>query len=360
MRKFLRFSAAILLIGSLGGLGYYWMTRPVPVKAAKAHRGLLLEEVFGTGTLEAKVAIGVSAKIIGKVTDVLVDQGDTVKAGQVLARLEATDYENAVRLTEARVSEADAELAKAKLDIERNRPLLQNQTISQAEFDATKTGYDLAEAKRRSAEADLGVARAHLADTKITSPVSGLVVTRNLEVGSTVVPGAPIFRLAETEVIWVQAMVDEAEIGKLKVGQPAQVVFRFSPREPRGGRVTRLAREADRVTEELQVDVTVEDLPPNYFLGQKADVFVETSRKADALQVPMIAIIRRDRTPGVFVLSQGRARWREVKLGLVGRENVEVLSGVAEEDVVIVQPFIGKVAISEGQRISPAEKAEAP
>jgi HlyD family secretion protein len=174
------------------------------------------------------------------------------------------------------------------------------------------------------------------------------------------VPGAPIFRLAETQVIWVQAMVDEAEIGKLKVGQPAQVVFRFSPSQPRRGRVTRLGREADRVTEELQVDVTVEDLPPNYFLGQKADVFVETSRKADALQVPKIAIIRRDRTPGVFVLSAGRARWREVKLGLVGRENVEVLSGVTEGDIVIVQPFIGKVAISEGQRISPAEKAEAP
>ena len=91
----------------------------------------------------------------------------------------------------------------------------------------------------KSAEAELGFASARRADTQIVSPVSGLVITRDLEVGATVVPGAAIFRVADTSVLWVVAQVDEHEIGRLRVGHPGRVLFESNPNAPQPGHVSR-------------------------------------------------------------------------------------------------------------------------
>jgi len=340
----------VFAIVVLAGVRWKLMS-PTPVTAVQPQRGELRAEVFGTGTLESKVVVGVGSKIVGKVVEVLVDQGDNVTAGQTLARLEAKDFEDAVQAAEATLGQAQAELAKAQLDRKRDRDLVQSSAIPQSDLDATETAYRVAEARVKNAEAQLSFARARLADTQIVSPSAGLVLVRNLEVGGTVVPGAPIFRIADTKLLWVQAMVDERESGKLALGQPARVVFRAHPTAPCPGKLARLAQEADRVTEEREVDVTVEQLPSSFFVGQKADVFIETARKADALQIPKSALVNR----GVFFIAGGRAQWRAVQFGLIGRDNVEVVAGLTENDAVIAQPFVGKKQIVAGQRVREAK-----
>jgi HlyD family secretion protein len=331
---------------------------PAEVRATRPQRGALVEEVFGTGTLESKVVVGVSSKIVGKVVEVLVDQGDTVAAGQTLARLEAKDFKDAVGVAVAQRDQARAELAKAKADLERQRPLLASGLIGRAEFDAYDAAYGVAEAKLKNAEAALGVTQAKLADTRIVSPASGLVITRNLEVGSTVVPGAPIFRIAAS-VPWVVAQVDERETGGLRLGQPARVVFEADPMLAQPGHVARLSAEVDRVTEEREVDVSLDGSSENRPLGQRADVHIETARKQDALQVPLTTLVVRSGRPGVFTVVDGRARWRQVQPGLRTRNAVEVVSGVSERELVILDPLAGKKPISEGARVSViAGKAE--
>ena len=326
----------------------WWkLSLPIPVVTMHPQRGVLSEEVFGTGTLESKTVVGISAKIIGKVIEVLVDQGDNVTVGQPLARLEAKDYEDAVRVADASLGQAQAELAKAKLDLNRNRSLIKSNAIPQSDLDSAETAYQVDEARFQNAEAQLGVARARLADTQIVSPVAGLVVRRNLEVGSTVVPGASIFHIVDPKILWVQAMVDEHEAGKLRVGQTARIAFRANRGKSFSGRLVRLAREADRVTEEREADVVVDPLPPDWFIGAKADVFIETERKTDALQIPKSAIVDR----GVFIVKGGKAQRRELQLGLIGRENVEVVSGLTEKDQVIAQPFVGKKLVTVGQHV---------
>ncbi|MBI4579134.1 MAG: efflux RND transporter periplasmic adaptor subunit [Planctomycetes bacterium] len=360
MKKVLK-SAAWTLVALVVAAGVcFRLLAPARVGAVTPQRGLVVEEVFGTGTLEAKVVVAVSTKITGKVTTVLVDQGDTVTNGQVVARLEATDYEHSVRVAEAALGQAQAELAKAKLDLARNRDLLRDHTISQAEFDTADTSYRVAEAKIKSAEANLGFARARLADTVIHSPVAGLALVRNLEVGDTVVPGTPIFRVADTQVLWVQAMVDEREAGKLGVGQPARITFRADHGRSFPGRLVRLAREADRVTEEREADVIVDHLPRDWFIGAKANVYIETARRADALQLPASAIVRRGDQPGVFVVNSGRAHWRPVRLGLTGRDTVELAGGVEAREVVIANPFAGKKPVADGQRVAAPGAKEQP
>jgi len=350
--------AAVLIVAVLA-FALLKVLAPAPVAAVHPQRGPLVAEVFGTGTLEAKVVVSFSAKMVDKVVEVLVDQGDKVSEGQVVARLEAIDYEHAAQVAEAGVGQAQAELAKARLDIVRKRQLLQTASISQAEFDTYEAAYRVGEAKLKNAEAQLGFARARLADTVIYSPVAGLVMTRNLEVGDTVVPGTPIFRIADTRVLWVTAMVDERVAGNLRLGQPARVTFRAHPGQSFPGRLARLAEEADRVTEEREADVTVEQLPPDWFIGAKADVYIETGRKADALQVSRSAIVPRGDQPGVLVISGGRAGWQQVQLGLVGRDAVELAGGVDARALVIANPFAGKQPLADGQRVVAAAGREA-
>jgi HlyD family secretion protein len=354
-----RIVGGLLLAAMLAGVAWYTMFRPTPVRTVRAQRGELLAEVFGTGTLESKVVVGVSSKIVGKVETVLVDQGDTVTVGQTLARLESKDFRDAVRVAAAQHDQAEATLAKAKVDIERQRSLLARKLVAQAEFDTAETGYRVAEAQLNTAEAALGVAEAKLADTRVVSPASGLVVTRNLEVGSTVVPGAPIFRIA-TSAPWVVAQVDERATGDLRLGQPVRVVFETNPSLGLAGRVARLSIEVDRVTEEREVDVTLEHLPDNRFLGQRADVYIETARKSDALRIPPDVVVAQEGRAGVFAVVDGRARWRSVQLGLRGRTIMEVVSGVSEQDALIVNPLAGKTPIADGARVTVVSDMPAP
>jgi HlyD family secretion protein len=324
---------------------------PAEMRVIHPQRGVLVEEVFGTGTLESKVVVGVSSKIVGRVVEVLVDQGDTVTAGQTLARLEARDFKDAVGVAVAQRDQVRAELAKAKADLERQRPLLGSGVIGRAEFDVYDAGYRVAEAKLSNAEAALGVAQAKLADTRIVSPASGLVITRNLEVGSTVVPGAAIFRIAAS-VPWVVAQVDERETGTLRLGQPTRVMFETNPAQTQRGHVARLGAEVDRVTEEREVDISLDRSSTNQFLGQRADVYIETARKQDALRIPLTALVVQGGQPGVLAVVDGRARWRPVRLGLRDRKFVEVVSGVSERDQVIASPLAGKKPISGGERVT--------
>lgn len=345
---------SVLVIAALAVVR--WMLLPpTPVAMMQPQRGVLLEEVFGTGTLESKVVVNVSAKMIGKVVEVLVDQGDTVTAGQTMARLESNDYEDAVRAAEANLGQAQAELARVQIDVDRYGALAEKKAASQADVDTAQTNFKVATAHVKNAEGQLGVARARIVDAHIISPIAGLVIARNLETGSTVVPGSPIFRVIDTQLLWVQAMVDEAVAGKLAVGQPARIFFRSMPDEPLAGRLARLSLEADRVTEERMIEVALDKLPANYFIGQKADVLIETARKDNTLQIPKSALVKRGRTVGVLLVKGGRARWREVKLGMIGRDNVEVVAGLTEKDLVITQLLVGKKVITDGQRVSKAK-----
>lgn len=352
-RKALKVAVWGLLVAVPAVAVWFIASRPVPVSAVRPRRGELVVEVFGTGTLESKVVAGVSAKITGKVVEVLVDQGDTVAAGQTLARLEARDFSNAVRVAQAQWDQARAELAKAKADVERERPLLASDSVARAEVASLESAQNVADAKLTNAEAALGVAQAKLADTQIVSPASGLVVTRNLEVGSTVVPGAPIFRIAAS-VPWVAAQVDERETGALRVGQSARVMFETNPALAKPGHVARLSAEVDRVTEEREVDLSLDRPPANQFLGQRADVYIETARKLDALRIPLTALVVQGSRSGVFVVVDGRARWRPVQLGLRDRRSAEVVGGVSERDLVITNPSAGKKPISDGMRVAVA------
>lgn len=336
---------------------------PVPVESRVAGPGAIVAEVMGTGTLEARVQATISAKISGRIVQVLADQGDRITKGQLLVTLDDGDLRQQVEMakaelaaTKAGVDRAGAEIARAeatavqaRASYKRSSQMAAQKLLSEDDFDKATQQRDVAEAELRraqlakveierqvlKAEESLRFYQERLADTKITSPFDGLVIRRSREPGDIVVPGSPILQVISTDQMWVSAWVDESALSSLAAGQPARVVFRSEPGTPYNGAVTRLAPLADRETREFVVDVTVKDLPKSWAVGQRGEVYIQTAKKEQALLVPQRAITWQKGKPGLFVSNAGHAQWRSVTLGLRGAENVEVKDGLKQGEAVI-------------------------
>jgi RND family efflux transporter MFP subunit len=346
--------------------------------------GPVVAEVMGTGTLEARVKTTISPRIQERLAEVLVDQGDSVKGDQLLARLDDGELKMQVEVAEATRVAARASLDRvktdearavavgqqARLDYKRISDLLTNRISSQADFDKAVEQVNVAEADVKRSQAAIGEAesqlvtaeknllyqRERLSFTRIVSPYDGLIVRRDRDPGGVVVPGSSILQLISTNEVWVSAWVDETAGARLAAGQPARVVFRSEPARSYPGEVARLGRETDRETREFLVDVRVKQLPKNWTVGQRAEVYVETGRKESTLALPLRFVSWRGGKPGAFVIGQGKAKWREVKLGLRGLETAEVAEGLATGQVVC-KPREANQPLTEGQRVSAAEKA---
>jgi HlyD family secretion protein len=353
-----RILAAILAAGVLVFFGWSAMHRPIQVGTIRPTKGEIVNEIFGTGTLESKVVVNVSSKIVGKVVQVNVDEGDSVTAGQCLARLESDDFANTVRLAATQRDQAQAELERATADSVRQHSLLEKQLVSQADYDVSNTAYRVAMANLRAAEASIDVAKAKLKDTQIISPSSGLVITRNLELGSTIVPGAAIFRISASRP-WIVAQVDERSTGKLANGQHARIVFESNPGQELPGAVVQLSPEVNRVTEEREVDIALDKLPGNAFLGARVNAYIETGRNPDALRIPLATIVMRDGKPGVYVVAGGKAHWQGIQTGLKGRERIEVSQGLTGTEEIIQPSAENRAMISDGVKVkATAKKSE--
>jgi HlyD family secretion protein len=350
-----RILAVILVAGVLTFFGWSAMHSPIQVVTVRPTKGEIVNEIFGTGTLESKVVANVSSKIVGKVVQVNVDEGDSVSAGQCLARLESDDFANAVQLAATQREQAQAELEKAAADSVRQHSLLEKQLVSQADYDVSNTTYRVAMANLRAADASIEVAKAKLKDTQIVSPSTGLVITRNLELGSTIVPGAAIFRISVSRP-WIVAQVDERATGKLTTGQHARIVFESNPGQEMFGTVVQLSPEVDRVTEEREVDIALDKLPGNAFLGARVNSYIETGRKPDALTIPLATIVMREGKPGVYVVRGGQASWLAIQTGLKGRDRIEVSQGLTGNEEIIQLSGENRALISNGVKVKPAAR----
>jgi HlyD family secretion protein len=309
---------------------------------------------------------------------VLADQNDAIKAGAVLATLDDGELRQQVAVAAADVEVARASLERVEWEIdaarsanllartehERIAQMLASGAASGGERDKAVQQRDAAAAEFRRASAakvelerqlvraeeTLRYYRERLADTSMLAPFDGLVVRRAKEPGDVVVPGTAILEVISTAEIWVSAWVDESAVAGLCAGRPARVVFRSEPARTYRGKVARVSPQTDRETREFLVDVSLEALPPRWAIGQRAEVHVEVARRDDALVVPQRMVTWRGGKPGVMIADGGKARWRNVTLGLRGTAHVEVAEGLSEGQVVIESRDASK-ALRDGRRV---------
>jgi HlyD family secretion protein len=363
----------ILLAGGVAAFAgaFFWLltTRgplaPVGVQTARVLRGELRPSVFGIGTVEARLAYAVGPVAPGRMLRVLVDQGDEVKAGQLLAEMDPIDLDRriqaarsvgsralqAVHAAEAQVADAESRDRLAKANRDRDLTLHQQQVVTRQALDNTLHEAERAAASLALARANLAAARQDAAragaeaqaaaslrqSLRLLSPVDGIVVSREAEPGTTVVAGQAALRIVAPQTLWVRARVDQSRARDLAVGQPALIALRSNSAERVRGRVARIELQSDPVTEERVVDVAFEAPPPRLYLGELAEVTIELPGEPGVLIAPSAAITREGGRVGVWQDVGGRVRFRPATVGGEGQTGVtRIVDGLAEGDPIIV------------------------
>jgi HlyD family secretion protein len=340
---------------------------PQSVKIVTIEKRDLTAQVYGNGTVEAKVVVGISSKITGRIVELYADQGDMVKRGQLLAKLENEDFrhqeqqsEAGLNRSEASLSAEQANLQKARTNLvlaeknaQRFKALVEKNLVSKLEAEQYDTACQVAreevarstaaveavKMEQRANSAGVGFAKSKVADTLIYAPQDGVIITRDLEKGATVSPGMSVFTLADPRTIWVKANVDESQLKGVNVGKKAIITLRSSPGEQLPGQVARLGRQSDRVTEELEVDVAFNEPLKNFRLGEQSDVYIVTGTKKDALSLPSAAIVTKDKKRGVWLVNDGKLAFREVTTGITDKRNfTEIVTGLNGGEQVAMAP----------------------
>lgn len=357
---------------------------PLPVETVRLESRDLSAQVYGNGTVEAKVLVTISSKITGRILKVHVDQGDRVTKGQLLARLESDDFTQQLRQAEATLEKtlatqrqdvailrkAIANLELARKNSQRYDVLVAQGVVSMFDADKFNIDYHVAqeelnraqaalEADRKeeaAARAGLAFAKARLEDTEIHAPQDGLIVSRDLEEGAVVTPGQSIYKYIDPLTLWVKANVDESLMSGVSVGDKASITLRCAPGKRFDGVVARIGRESDRVTEESEVDVAFTPAPEHFRLGEQSDVYIRTAEKYHAPSLPASAVANRGKTRGVWLVKEGVLRFQPVVFGIEDQKGyLEVRSGLNEGERVAVAPPETMARFKDGMKVRVAK-----
>ncbi|MDP3541020.1 MAG: efflux RND transporter periplasmic adaptor subunit [Elusimicrobiota bacterium] len=312
-RKLAIVSAGVLVLAV--GLKTAFFSAP-KVKEVRVERRDLTARVYGNGTVEAKVVVGVSSKITGRIVELYADQGDEVKRGRLLALLENQDLAGQLR-------KAQATLELASRNARRYRNLADKNLVSPLEAEQYETAA-------RVAEAEEAAARARLDDTRIAAPGDGLIISRHLEKGAIVTPGQAIFSLVDPRTVWVKAHVDESQLRGVAARRKALIGLRSAPGVEFPGEVVRVGHESDRVTEELVVDVAFTPPLKDFHLGEQADVHIIAETRTAAPSLPSAAVVFREKTRGVWVVAGRKLEFRPIVAGAEDDRFTEILSGLED------------------------------
>ena len=397
--------AVMALVAAAAGGWYWWHSQDSPretgYRLAKAERGPMAAVVVASGTLNAVTTVQVGSQISGQIKEIHADFNTPVKKGQIIARIDPATYELRVNQTRADLDAADsavavarsglaaqqAELGRVKIalvdaerDFERKKSLVERKFISPAELDKARTVLDTTREELKAVQAQIQVSEAQvrtalaavkqresllrqaqvdLERTIIRAPVDGTVILRNVDAGQTVAASlqAPVlFTIAQDRRdMQVEAAIDEADVGRLRLGMPASFAVDAFPRRSFTGEIRQIRKSPQNVQNVVSYTVVISARNPDLALlpGMTANVRIVVEERTDVLKVPNAALRwrpadadvpadlpkarSRERRSTVYVLEGGRPRPVELRLGLNDGSSTEVVGGeLAEGTSVIV------------------------
>jgi HlyD family secretion protein len=354
-------------------------------------QGNIIQTVSGPGIVKAKDQVEISAYVLSKVVEVPVVEGQDVKKGDLLVRLDDTKYREEVIRERAMVASAQAaleiaerQLSEGKDSFDRQKALYEDRLISKAEFDRALTTYRSLETAYSQAISNLTQARSmltaaedDLSKTRYTSPIDGIVTKVNVEVGEIVVtgtmntPGTVMVVVSNMGVMEVDAEIDETDVVKVTLGEKAQIELDAFPGKIFNGEVVEIAKMpisgvttsttttsstsgTSQVSADYDVTVTLEGATPDIFPGMNSTVDIITSTAENVLFIPIQAIVKR--TPegkiqegkmqkrqnyvdGVFLLEGKKVVFRQVETGISDDQYIEIKSGLKKGENVITGPY---------------------
>jgi HlyD family secretion protein len=414
--------------------------KPTIVRIENAKRGELIEFVSAPGEIEPKTNVEISAKVSARIIELPYEEGDTVTCGDpnanppvpasVLVRLDAKDLETrlvsaeasrAAQVAQAEVDKAriasqrasltglDASLQQAQRDLERQKGLLESKDIAQATFDQAQAKYDELKSQYEAAKhtlesvnlnlvvlqhnlevADAGIAQANeaLSNMTISSPINGVITRLEAEVGEMVImgtmnnPGTVIMEVADLSTMLLVAEVDEADVGKLAVGQKATVHVQAFPDEEFKGVIDSIAlthRMSSTATKYFRTEILLQGDVKKLYSGLTAHVDIETTKHENVLNVPSQAVLgvaiddlplkirensaevdkAKTYATVVYRYVDGKAVVTPVQIGESNLTHTIIKSGITEQDKIVVGPYKVLESIKHDQIIQDEREAQA-
>lgn len=338
-----------LLLASIGGVlavGAVVMSlhEPKPPQSAAAGRSAPVDRSLRTApvelrevpevyaadaVIEAVRSATVSAQISGNVTRFYVDAGDRVKRGELLARIDTRETDTQVAAGAARVAQAEAQLAQARLNHERTAKLVEQKFVSRAAFDKAEADLATAQAELRVARAGAEQAATARSFAELRSPLDGVVTRRLAELGDLATPGKPLLELHDPTALRAVASVPQFALPKIAQASGAEVEFPGRETTVKALRVTVLpAADARLLSTQVRADLPA-SLPAGVVPGTAAKVLLPIGR-TQRLVMPAAAVVRRGEVTGAYVVgNDGAARLRQIRVGeSEGAGTVEVLAGL--------------------------------
>lgn len=331
---------SILLLAGCGGEQLHGTREDRPgrdVDLAVAAPDAVAVLVRVPGTVEPWVRTSPGTKLLGRVAVVAVREGDRVREGGLLARLEDADLKAAVEQAEAAVAMAEAGRENAHAQHARMVELHRRGSVTDKNLEDATAGIRVADAALQQARAALSGARVNLGYAEIRSPISGWVVARRTEVGDMAAPGVPLFTLEDLSRVKVVLQVPESDVVGLQAGMPATVEVDVLEREL-PATIHRVVPAGDPTSRTYEVQLVLDNPDGDLKSGMFARGRFRTGTR-DALRVPRTAVVRRGQLDGLFVVDEeGAARLRWVRLGRTEGDRVLVLSGLQEGERYVVDP----------------------
>ncbi|MEN9377250.1 MAG: hypothetical protein RL710_2407 [Pseudomonadota bacterium] len=338
---------------------------PVRVTVVQAETSTITPALYGIGTVEARRSYLIGPTAASRVLRVLVDVGDAVKAGQLLAEMDSVDLDSrlealnasvarahsVVAAADAQTADTQARMVLAQTSARRYTELAQQNFVSSGAVEAKAQEQASAQAASRSAQANLLATRQDLVRLKaehaalvqqrqnlrLVATQDGVVMSRDAEPGSTVVAGQSVIKLVDPGSLWVKARFDQARSAGLAPGLAADIVLRSNAGVSLRGKLARVELQGDSVTQERTAQIAFDALPVGISLGELAEVTLSLPGTAPSLVLPNAAIKRYDGQTGVWLLNEGRLSFAPLRLGQTSLDGqVQVLEGLKAGEQVVV------------------------
>ncbi|MBD3178656.1 MAG: efflux RND transporter periplasmic adaptor subunit [Candidatus Latescibacteria bacterium] len=369
----------------------------VEVEVEQIERRDLSMIISASGSIRPKRKIDVSASVIGKITEIAVEEGDTVRKGQFLMQIDPAELESSVMRLEASVESARAarkqalyQLKQRENELNRARKLYRQGFRTDEEVETAETAYEVAVANYEASQqniaqqqAMLKSARHDLNEVTINAGMDGVVTRLNVEEGETAImgtinnPGTVLMTIADLSRIETEVEVDETEVVYIDIGDPAEVTLDAYPDTTYLGEVTEIGNSpiygSSSISGQRGVDfkvvITLTDTIPGVRPGLSADSDIIVARRDSALSIPIQSLTVRQRedlknsdaasdttaessdVEGVFVVEGSKAVFRVVRIGISGSRYFEVLSGVDEGQKVVSGDYKAIRELRDGQRV---------
>ncbi len=392
--------AILILVGSVIILFFAqrFLRGPL-ISAVNPQRGAVIQKVVASGQIIPKTRVKITSQVMGNLAEVLVNEGDEVKVGQLLVRIESGEataiveqaraaYELAeakvdqfqgvnTRLTREALRQTEVRLQNARLTVSREEALAKANAGTQEALDQAKSDFQLAESQFQSAKAQakavapkgsdsrmalaaveqshglLAAAEAKLGLFSIMAPIAARVIQRSIEPGDGVQPGAQLLILGSLDPLRAKVQVDEKYLSLVQVGQPARITADAYPGRSFDARVERLAPAINQDRGSIEVQLIIPEAPAYLRFDMSASVEIVTNSAEGVLLLPIEAVqSAATEHPFVYIVDRGRIVKREVSLGLRGDTVIEITNGLDVEDLVLIS---GEV-LTVGSRVRPELK----